>query len=189
MPPDLPRWADREFTGEDFRDFEDGDLSRLHTERVVFTECDFSGVNLSESQHRGSAFRNCTFTRTTLLHSTFEQCSMLGSVFTQCRLRPAKLDEVDFTLAVLGGNDLRGVDLTGCRLREASLVETDLRKCLLRGADLRGARTIKTRLDDADLRGAIVDPTLWTTASLTGARIDVPQALAFALAHGLRLDG
>ncbi|MDP7703702.1 MULTISPECIES: pentapeptide repeat-containing protein [unclassified Mycobacterium] len=178
-------WADREFTAEDFRD---EDFSRLHTERVVFTECDFSGVNLAESQHRGSAFRNCVFTRTTLWHSTFAQCSMLGSVFAQCRLRPATFDEVDFTLAVLGGNDLRGVDLSGCRLRETSLVETDLRRSVLRGADLRGARTTGTRLDDADLRGASADPALWTTASLTGARIDVPQALAFALAHGLRLD-
>lgn len=184
----MPDWADREFTGEDFRDFQDGDLSRLHTERVVFTECDFSGVNLAESRHRGTAFRNCTFTRTTLWHSTFAQCSMLGSVFAQCRLRPVTFDEVDFTLAVLGGNDLRGVDLSGCRLRETSLVETDLRKSVLRGADLRGARTTGARLDEADLRGAGVDPSLWTSASLTGARIDVPQALAFALAHGLRLD-
>lgn len=48
------QWADCEFTG---REFVDDDLSRLHTERVVFTECDFSGANLSESQHRGSAFQ------------------------------------------------------------------------------------------------------------------------------------
>ena len=177
--------ADREFDGASFRD---EDLSRLRTERVVFTECDFSGVNLAESQHRGSAFRNCTFERTTLWHSTFAQCSMLGSVFVRCKMRPLTLDEVDFTLAVLGGNDLRGVDLSGCRLREASLVETDLRKCLLRGADLSGARTIGARLDDADLRGATVDASLWQTASLAGARVDVPQAMAFALAHGLRLD-
>ncbi|MDT5088268.1 MAG: hypothetical protein QOG47_975, partial [Mycobacterium sp.] len=37
-------WNDREFVGHDFRD---DDLSRLRTERVVFTECDFSGVNLA----------------------------------------------------------------------------------------------------------------------------------------------
>jgi hypothetical protein len=43
-------------------------------------------------------------------------------------------------------------------------------------------------LDEADLRGAIVDPSLWTTASLTQSRIDVEQALAYAAAHGLRLD-
>jgi hypothetical protein len=33
-----------------------------------------------------------------------------------------------------------------------------------------------------------VDPALWTTAALAGARVDVDQAVAFALAHGLRLD-
>jgi uncharacterized protein YjbI with pentapeptide repeats len=180
----LQHWADREFAGRDFRD---EDLSGLRTERVVFSECDFSGVNLGESHHRASAFRNCTFKRTMLWHSTFAQCSMLGSVFEQCRLRPLKFDEVDFTLAVLGGNDLRGVDLSGCRLREASLVETDLRKAILRGADLRGARTTGAKLDAADLRGATMDASLWRTASLAGALIDVPQALEFAVAHGLRL--
>jgi uncharacterized protein YjbI with pentapeptide repeats len=141
----------------------------LCTERAVFSECDFSGVNLTESQHRGSAFRNCTFKRTLLWHwghhplagATFAQCSMLGSVFVQCRLRPLTFDEVDFTLAVLGGNDLRG-------------------------ADLSGARTTGARLD-ADLRGATVDPSLWRTATLAGACVDVAQALAFAVAHGLRL--
>jgi uncharacterized protein YjbI with pentapeptide repeats len=178
-------WTDCEFVGRDFRD---EDFSRLQTERVLFTECDFSGVDLGESENYGSAFRNCTFKLTTLWHSTFRQCSMLGSVFVQCRLRPLMLDEVDFTLAVLGGADLRGVDLSGCRLREASLVEADLRKTLLRGADLTGARTTGTRMDDADLRGATVDPSLWTTASLTRARIDIEQALAYAAAHGLRLD-
>ena len=92
-------------------------------------------------------------------------------------------------LAVLGGCDLRAVDLTDCRLREASLVGTDLRKAVLRGADLRGARTQNLRLDEADLRGARVDPTLWTTAALRGAKIDVEQALAFAAAHGLDIHG
>ena len=185
----MPQWVGREFDGVDFRDFADEDLSRLHTERTVFSECNFSGVNLAESQHRASAFRNCIFERTSLWHSTFAQCSMLGSVFVQCRLRPITFDEVDFTLVVLGGNDLRGVDLSGCRLRETSLVESDLRKAVLCGADLTGARTTGTKLDDADLRGATVDPALWRTASLAGARVDVGQAVAFAQAHGLQLVG
>ncbi|MGH3674159.1 MAG: pentapeptide repeat-containing protein [Mycobacterium sp.] len=98
-------WVDREFDDHDFRD---DDLRGLRTERVVFTDCDFSGVDLGESEHVGSAFRNCTFHRTSLWHSTFRHCSMLGSVFTECRLRPLTLVEVDFTLAILGGCDLRG---------------------------------------------------------------------------------
>jgi len=179
-------WIEREFVTHDFRD---EDLSRLRTERVVFDECDFRGVDLAESEHIGSAFRNCRFERATLHHSTFAHCSMLGSVFTECRMRPLKLVEVDLTLAVLGGLDLKNVDLSGCRLREASLVETDLRKAVLRGADLRGARLQKTRLDEADLRGARIDATLWTTATLRGAKIDVDQALAYAVAHGLDIGG
>jgi uncharacterized protein YjbI with pentapeptide repeats len=179
-------WAERQFTAHDFRD---EDMSRLRTERVVFTDCDFSGVDLGESEHVGSAFRNCTFRRTTLWHSIFRHCSMLGSVFTECRLRPVTIVEVDFTLAVLGGCDLRGVDLSDCRLSETSLVKADLRKAVLRRADLRGARTQDARFDEADLRGARVDPTLWTTAALRGARIDIEQALAFAAARGLDVHG
>jgi uncharacterized protein YjbI with pentapeptide repeats len=57
------------------------------------------------------------------------------------------------------------------------------------GADLTGARTAGTRMEDADLRGATVDSSVWTTASRPGARIDIAQALAYAAAHGLRLDG
>ena len=106
-------WTEREFVEHDFRD---DDLKRLRTERVVFTECDFSGVDMGESEHVGSAFRNCTFRRTTLWHSTFRHCSMLGSVFTECRLRPVTFEEIDFTLAVLGDCDLRGIDLSDCRL-------------------------------------------------------------------------
>lgn len=179
-------WVDREFVGHDFRD---DDLVGLRTERVVFDDCDFSGVNLAESAHLGSAFRNCRFNRSSLWHSTFRNCSLMGSVFTECRLRPIVFDEVDFTLAVLAGADLRGANLAGCRLREAGLVETDLRKAVLRGADLTGARVRGARLDSADLRGARVDPDLWTLASLREARIDLPQALAFAAAHGLDVHG
>ena len=100
-------------------------------------------------------------------------------------MRPVVCEEVDFTLAVLAGADLRGVDLSGCRLREASLVRADLRKAVLRGCDLSGMRTQGLRLEEADLRGARIDATLWTTAAYRGARVGVDQALAFAAAHGL----
>lgn len=182
----MPTWSDRELVGADFRD---EDLFGLHTERMVFTECDFSGANLAESVHLGSAFRNCRFVRTNLWHSTFRHCSLLGSAFEDCRLRPILCEEVDFTLAVLGGADLREVDLSGCRLRETSLVAADLRGAVLCGADFAGARTQGLRLEGADLRGARIDPTLWTTASCRGARIDLVQALAFAAAHGLDVAG
>ena len=156
-------------------------------QRVI--DVNLTGATLSESRHVGSAFRNCVFTRATLWHSSFTGCSLIGSVFGDARLRPITFDEVDLTLATLGGADLRKVDLSGCRLREASLVQADLREANLAGADLTGARTLGARLDGADLRGARVDADLWTTASLRGAKIDVAQALTYAVAHGLNVAG
>ncbi len=102
MDIDETVWTEREFVGHDFRD---DDLSRLRTERAVFDECDFRGVNLSESEHIGSAFRNCTFERATLHHSVFRQCSMLGSVFSNCRLRPVSLIEIWSSTVIKQLND------------------------------------------------------------------------------------
>lgn len=182
----MQQWTDREFIGHDFTD---EDLADLRTERVVFTECDFTSADLSRSIHAGSAFRNCLFRRTALWHSTFQYCSFLGSTFDNCRLRPLVCVEVDFSLAVLARADLRGVDLSGCRFRETSLVGADLRKAVLRDADLTASRAEGLRLEEADLRGARVDPTVWTTAACRGARVDIGQALAFAAAHGLDVTG
>lgn len=182
----MEHWAEREFAGLDLTD---EDLADLRTERVVFTECDFTSADLSRSTHVGSAFRNCRFRRTALWHSTFRYCTFLGSTFEDCRLRPITCEEVDFSLAVLGGADLRGVDLSGCRFAETSLVGTDLRNATLRNADLSTARAEGLRLEGADLRGARVDSTVWTAAACRGARVDVGQALAFAVAHGLDVSG
>ena len=77
----------------------------------MFDECDFRGVNLTESEHAASAFRNGTFDRAILHHSIFRQCILLGSVFTDCRMRPLSQLECDCTLAVLGSCDLWGADV------------------------------------------------------------------------------
>ena len=98
----MQHWVDQEFNGHDFTE---ADLAELRTERVVFTDCDFNGADLAGSVHDGSAFRNCRFRRTNLWHSTFRFCSFLGSVFEECRIRPITFEEVDFSLAVLAGED------------------------------------------------------------------------------------
>jgi hypothetical protein len=50
-----------------------------------------------------------------------------------------------------------------------------------------GARTQDAKFEEADLRGSRVDATFWTTAQIRGARVDVDQAMAYAVAHGLVL--
>ena len=64
----------------------------------------------------------------------------------------------------------------------------DLRETDLRGADLTGARLRDVKFDGADLREAKLDATGLTHAKLAGALIDLDTAVAFAAAHGLRID-
>ena len=181
----------QEWTGKHFLrcTFHDADMSGVRTEAVVFTECDFTGTDLTESIHTNSAFRSCTFTRTNLQHSTFRHSTMMGSTFVDSRMRPATYDEVDFTLTALGKADLRGLDLTGCRMREANLVSTDFRKATVSSVDFSGARTVDATFDEADLRGALVDSSLWVSASVRGAKIELMQAVAYAGAQGLVVEG
>jgi uncharacterized protein YjbI with pentapeptide repeats len=103
----LSQWADCEFAG---RDFTDEDLSRLRTERVVFSECDFSGVNLSESHHHGSAFRNCTFERTLLCT---DKAVLHSADLSGARTTGARLDDADLRGATADPSLWR---LTGQRL-------------------------------------------------------------------------
>lgn len=113
----------------------------------------------------------------------------MGSTFVDSRMRPATYDEVDFTLASLGNADLRGLDLTGCRMREANLVSADFRKATVRSVDFSGARAVDAKFDEADLRGAVADASLWVSASVRSAKIELMQAVAYAAAHGLVVEG
>lgn len=72
---------------------------------------------------------------------------------------------------------------------EANIVETDLRKATLTSVDLTGARTSGAKLDGANLRGARTDADFWVTVSLVGAKIELLQAVAYARARGLSVEG
>lgn len=74
-------------------------------------------------------------------------------------------------------------------MREANLVSTDFRKATVSSVDFSGARTVDATFDEADLRGALVDSSLWVSASVRGAKIELMQAVAYAGAQGLVVEG
>lgn len=178
-------WENRHFLRCDFTD---ADLRGLRTSGCTFTECDFTRVDLGESSHRAAAVRSCVFDRAVLSHSEWRGCTWLGSSFAECRLRPIVLSDTDLTLASLAHADLRTTAMVGLRFRETNLIGADLRGCDLRDADLFAARLLDTRLDNADLRGSKVDADGLVQAATRGATVDVELALAYAAAHGLKID-
>jgi uncharacterized protein YjbI with pentapeptide repeats len=179
------RWHRREYTD---CSFVDADLRGLCTAGCVFTRCDLSGADLGDSTHQATAFRSCMFRSTMLAGVRMDGCTLLGSTFVECRMRPVVLAGTDLRLVSLVSADLREQSLAGLRLTEANLEEADLRGADLCGADLRGARLLGTRLEGADLRGARLDANGLVQARLAGAVVDAGTAIAFAAAHGLRVE-
>ncbi len=188
MVADETAWADREFTGHDFRE---EDLSRLRTERVVFTECDFSGVDMSES----AAFRlGVPQLHLSPRHAVAQRVPPTAACWDRCspsagcgRIKIVEVGpdpELCSAAAICAASTCR---TAGC-VRPAWSGWTCARRCY-GSADLTGARVQDAKLDEADLRGARVDPTFWTTAKLRGAKIDIAQALAYSAAHGLDVHG
>ncbi|MDP9182101.1 MAG: pentapeptide repeat-containing protein, partial [Actinomycetota bacterium] len=83
--------------------FAEVDLSEVVTEGSTFEECTFQGVRFNVSEHRSSAFLNCTFQRCSFFDTTFSGCKLVGSRFSDCTLDLLKVDGGDWSFAVLRG--------------------------------------------------------------------------------------
>ncbi len=180
-------WGGRTLTQETFRRvaFVEVDLSEVVTDGAVFEECSFRGVRFNVSEHRSSAFLNCTFTRCTFFDATFTGCKLVGSVFSDCSLDLLRVEGGDWSFIGLSGADLGSATLTDVRLREADLTGIRAVNGTLAGLDLSGADLRKADLTGCDLRGSdlgSVDP---ATTRLRGAIITFQQAVGVAAAMGL----
>lgn len=86
----------------------------------------------------------------------------------------ACVSRVETQLRSVSGVRDAAINLTGCTLENADL----------RGADLSRANLSHTKLRGADLRGTLMEGTDLRGLNIQGAKIDMPFAVAFALAHG-----
>ncbi len=87
------QWTDCEFVGRDFRD---DYLSRLQTERVLFAECDFSGVDLAGPRTTGTRMDD----------ADLRGATVDPSLWTTASLTRARID-IEQALAYAAAHGLR----------------------------------------------------------------------------------
>lgn len=115
--------------------------------RVVFSNCDLTGVNLSGMHCEKAAFVGTRADRARLLDMAIDAgCFVAGSSLRQADLRGARLERV-----CLRGTPLEAANFKGARLRESDFSECDLRGAVFHAADARGAVFIRARLENASL--------------------------------------
>ena len=164
------------------------DLSEASTSGAVFDRCTFHSCRFNSSTHRATAFVACDVRRGNFFDATFEGCKLAGTVFAECTMRPIRVSGGQCQGVTIRGTDLTRLDLTGLDLREADLSSSDLSGSTLRDCRLDGANLRDTQLGGADLRGASLDRVDLAAARLRRTRLDLAGAVLLAELHGADVD-
>jgi fluoroquinolone resistance protein len=173
--------------GADFNHIElhDADLAQTEVRDLVFRNCTFVNVDLSDGNWEGwrclsSKFINCRFIDADLEKAVFENCSFFnpetsaGCTFLRANLRSALFNKCDISACVFEGADvlritIQGSKAIGVKFFQAKFSGTaKLVKNNLRYADLRGAHLSKCDVSQNDLVWATLDEADFTQADLMG---------------------
>ena len=169
---------------------------------TLLSQIDWSGVDLSGADLRGSMFTRGVFRGADLTGANLTGVLSLESDFGNADLRGARLSEFlsafsNFQSARFGNTRISGdaarvpLDLTsefnGTRFRSSDLTGADFSDASLSGASFRGSDLSRANLIDADLTGVnLVESRLWRARLFEGVSLetDLPHHNAFDF-HGV----
>lgn len=168
----------------------------------VFTDLDFSGANLQNTNLRGLNFSGSNFTGAHLSNADLRQVNLAGSdllrvnasgadisqaSLTETNWESAYLKDINFSESLLMSANFEEANLHGAKLNNANLKETqwmdanlsdaDLIEANLEGADLSRTNLSYSRLYDANLRntnlrGTCFDETRVLRTEVSGANLE-----------------
>jgi len=150
----------------------------VHCEKD-FSDCDFSGQNMSQAWMNGACIDRANLRHTNLYASLIAGSSFRGACLTEVILTKANADYTCFAYADLRGAkllktefyeaDLQYANLAGADMAVAHLYQANLTFARLNGADLSQAFLDETKLYNAYLRGVIGLDTAYVTSIDIGA--------------------
>jgi uncharacterized protein YjbI with pentapeptide repeats len=157
----------KSFSGEDFRQ---KPPVRGEYENCVFTDCDFSNLDLEGFRFIDCSFHRCNLSLARIVNVSFQDarftdCKMLGLHFDKCNsfglsltFRNCTLDHSSFY-----GTKLKKTVFDACQIHEADFTGCDLTGALFGNCDLHRSTFEHTTLEGCDFRTALnytIDPEL-----------------------------
>ena len=156
--------------------------------------CNFSGVNWSGRDMRGSQLSGADLSHASLQNVDFSNSQLnnvdfSGANLQGAKLRNARLSGCDFSHAILSGVDFTGARISGCDFTGANIGAADLRTVLnvcsgcdfshtiLSGVDISNVKTsgidfTGANLSGANLSGSVFSGVDFTHATLNGAHLE-----------------
>lgn len=168
-------------------DFEEctfsGDLEGGRFVSCTFTECEFTGANLSRLDLTDSRFIDCRFVGCKVLAVNFALMAV-GTVSAE----PVVFERCQLDLSSFQGMAASGFVFEGCGLVEVDFAEAVLRRARFAGSRLEGARFVRCDLREADFRGATGYAIDVRENRVQGAHFSAGEALALLDAFAIVLD-
>ena len=160
------------------------DLTDLTLERCVFESCKFFACRMGASVFRGCRMTNCIFELCSFFDTVFDSCKLTGSVFyeTDCTcfsiLRGdwsfTDVRDLDFYKMKLCGVNFDHADFTGCCLDQAMFQDCNLSHIKVGNTSAVGTDFRSSAMDGVDFRGILMKKT----------KIDLTQAILLASCMG-----
>ncbi len=135
-------------------------------EDCIFSNCDFSGMVLNNTNFEDCIFDSCNLSltkiETSLRDVHFKECKMTGTNFTKLKsFSSLSFEKCNLEYATFMRAKLRNTKFTDTTLIEVDFSETDLTMSLLKNCDLSRALFSNTNLEKADLSTSynfVIDP-------------------------------
>jgi len=159
-------------------------LKKGEYNRCQFTNCLFSGVDLSYMVFSECVFENCDLSNARLNSTSwkevqFNECKLLGLIFSDSNpfLMAMNFRGCQLNFSSFYQLNLKGSQFQQCSLHEVDFTETNLTGASFHQSDLSGAIFEQTTLEKADFRAAqnySIDPAL---NKLKKARFSMPDVV------------
>lgn len=136
-------------------------LSQTEFDKCSFQNCDFSDADLSESDFVNCRIENCNFSNarlsgTGMKEVCFTACKQIGLNFASCSnfLFSVNFQKCVLDYSVFTEKKMKKTKFTGCSLKEVDFSGTDLSQAIFHHCDLLQTVFHRTNLEQADFRTA-----------------------------------
>jgi len=177
------------------KDYTTVPLEKGEYECCVFSNCHFSGSDLSEIRFIETEFIDCDWSnvkleKTALQEVQFKRCKLLGLYFDHCKTFGFAATFIDCQLnhSSFYQMDLTKVSFQDCQLEEVDFTEANLEGVSMQNCDLLNATFEHTNLQNADLsnsRNYMIDPEL---NRIKGARFSLPDVVGLLRKYGIKVE-
>jgi fluoroquinolone resistance protein len=143
-------------------------LQETEYDSCIFINCDFSETNFHQSQFLNCKFENCNFSNavcpeTGMKQVQFTGCKLIGMAFLNCSdlLFSVSFQKCTLDYSTFSGKKMKKTIFTDCSLQEVDFSDCDLSMAVFKNCDLYLCVFQNTNLENADFRSArnyTIDP-------------------------------